>query len=99
MDPHLSQDHAGLQHAVFQSQQEITSLKPGPIQPTSPSSKELHGYKSLVKKPTYSFAPRNSLHIWAVAKSLNDDERSDENETPNPPTALTLTLNIKLLVR
>ena len=56
MDPHPSQQHAGLHHAVWQLQQEVTRPK-ARFKPTSPKKSEVDGGADQV--PTYSY--RSSL--------------------------------------
>ena len=50
MDPHPSQQHAGLHHAVWQLQQEVTRLK-ARFKPTSPKKSGVDGGANQV--PTY----------------------------------------------
>ena len=49
MDPHPSQEHAGLHHAVWQLQQEVTWLK-ARFKPTLP---EKSGVSSAFVLPTF----------------------------------------------
>ena len=59
MDPHPSQQHAGLHHAVWQLQQEVTRLK-ARFKPTSPKKSGVDGGANQV--PTYL---GQSLHLYS----------------------------------
>ena len=84
MDPHPSQQHAGLQHAVRQVQQEGTRPK-ARLKPTSPGKsgvdgganqvptyldQSLHLYSQWTALETYFIVSRNCLIAWTFRIDL-----------------------------